>query len=50
MPLFPEDPFGGEPRFTAFQNGRILPVEFLIEEEVILIYERYAFRRVGPLP
>ena len=50
VPLFPEDPFGDEPRFTAFQNGRVLPVEFRLEGgEVTLIYERYAFRRVGPI-
>jgi len=37
-------------RFFTLQNGRRLPVEFLVDEGgVRLIYERYCFRRVGPL-
>ena len=51
IPLVPEDLSGEVKRFTSLQNGRVLPVEFLVDGEgVRLVYERYCFRRVGPLP
>ena len=51
IPLVPEDPSGGVKRFFTLRNGRRLPVEFLVDgNEVKLIYERYCFRRLGPLP
>lgn len=51
IPLVPEDLSGGVKRFYTLQNGRKLPVEFLVDGEgVRLVYERYCFQRVGPLP
>ena len=50
IPLVPQDLSGEVKRFFTLQNGRRLPVEFLVDEEgVRLVYERYCFRRVGPL-
>lgn len=50
IPLVPEDLSGEVKRFTTLQNGRVLPVEFLTGEgEVLLLYERYCFRRIGTL-
>lgn len=50
VPLVPEDLTGDRVRFTTLQNGRTLPVEFLVDgKEIKLIFERYCFRRIGAL-
>ncbi len=51
IPLVPEDLSGEAKLFFTLRNGRKLPVEFLVGDDGIrLVYERYCFRRAGPLP
>lgn len=52
IPLIPDNTENEVKTFYAFQSGAKLPVEFIVrgEKEVDLIYERYRFRYVSPLP
>jgi len=51
VPLTPETFTGEVATFRTLAGGQYLPVEFrLTTEGIDLLYERYRFRRSGPLP